>query len=162
MEREISCSIVDQIGVHAAGWKPHDAVLIFEDLLHPGPDIVAAPKSSDGGLLFGPALDFADDGADALVVLNRVVEFRLRVAQALGGFGFFDPPKQFRVADGIPAGVGFHVLKRELNLAAELAFGTTVQDASADGGGEVLNEFGDHFNRHPKTAGRTNTGGAVF
>jgi hypothetical protein len=51
------------------------------------------------------------------------VKFGLRVAQALGGFGFFDPPKQFGVADGIPEGVGFHGLKRELGLAAEHACG---------------------------------------
>jgi hypothetical protein len=67
----------------------------FEELLHPSPDIMAATISLDYGLLFAPALDFTIDGADALVVFNLVAKFGLRVAQALGGFGFFDPLKQF-------------------------------------------------------------------
>ena len=53
-------------------------------------------------------------------------------------------------------------LKRELGLAAEYAWRAVVREDLADAGGEVLDEFGDHFARHPKTAGRTNTGGAVF
>ncbi len=138
MEREISCSIVDQIGVHAAGWIPSDPVLVFEDLLHPGPNIVAAAISSDRGLLFGPALDLADDGADAWVILNRVVKFGLRIANALGGFGFFDPPKQFGVADGVSESVSFHGLKRKLGLAAEDAWRAAVREDLAEGGGEVL------------------------
>ena len=31
-----------------------------------------------------------------------------------------------------------------------------------EGGGEVLDEFGDHCGGHPKTDGRTSMGGAVF
>ena len=54
---------------------------------------MTAPHALDGRFLFGTALDLADDGANAGIALDGVVEFGLWVAEALGGFGFFDPPK---------------------------------------------------------------------
>ena len=113
-------------------------MLVFEDLLHPGPNIVAAAISSDRGLLFGPALDLTDDGAKAWVVLNRVVKFGLRITNALGGFGFLDPPKQFGVADGVSVDIGFHGLKRKLGLVDEHAGRAAGRDDLADGGSEGL------------------------
>ena len=137
-------------------------MLVFEDLLHPGPDIVAAARATDQGFLFSPALDLADDGAYARVVLDRVVEFGIRVAVALSGLCLSNAPKQLGFIGGITVGVDLHGLKRELGLAAEHALRAAVREDLADGGGEVLDEFGDHCGGHPKTAGRTNTGGPVF
>ena len=62
-------------------------MLVFEDVVHAAPDIVTAPHALNEGFFFGAALDFADDGADAGVVLDGVVEFGVWVAKALGGFG---------------------------------------------------------------------------
>jgi len=113
-------------------------VLVFEDVAHSAPDIVTAPHALDEGFLFGAALDFADDGADAGVVLDGVVEFGLWVAEALGGFGFFDPAKQLGIADGISAGVGFHGSKRKLDLVSKPALRAGVREDLADGDGEFL------------------------
>lgn len=53
-------------------------------------------------------------------------------------------------------------LKRELRFAAEHAWCAAVREDLAESGGEVLDEFGDNCGRHPKTVGRTTTGGAFF
>ena len=136
--RGISCSIVEQIGVYSARRIPDDAVLVFKDFAHSAPDIVTAPHALDEGFLFGAALDFADDGADAGVVLDGVVEFGLWVAEALGGFGFFDPAKQLGIADGMSAGVGFHGSKRKLGLVGKPSLWAGVRKDLADGDGEFL------------------------
>jgi hypothetical protein len=124
--------------IHSAGWIPDDAVLVFEDVAHSAPDIVTAPHALDEGFLFGAALDFADDGANAGVVLDGIVEFGVWVAEALGGFGFFDPAKQLGIADGISAGVGFHGSKRELGLVGKPSLRAGVREDLADGDGEFL------------------------
>ena len=138
MERGISCSTVDQTRVHKAGWKPSDALLVFEDLLHPGPDIVATTRATDQGFLFSPALDLADDGADARVVLDRVVEICISIEAALSGLRLSNAPKQLGFIGGITVGVDLHGLKRELSLAAEHAWRAAMWEDLADGGGEVL------------------------
>jgi hypothetical protein len=99
---------------------------------------VAATHALDGRFLFGAALDLADDGANAGVVLNGVVEFGLWVAEALGGFGFFDAAKQLGIADGMSAGVGFHGSKRKLDLVSKPALRVGVREDLADGDGEFL------------------------
>jgi hypothetical protein len=50
----------------------------------------------------------------------------------------------------------------EFHLAAEVAWGLLPQVDGATEETEDLDEFCDHFDEHPKTAGRTFTGGAVF
>ena len=50
----------------------------------------------------------------------------------------------------------------EFHLAAEVAWGLLPQVDGATDETEDLDEFGDHFREHPKTAGRTFTGGAHF
>ena len=50
----------------------------------------------------------------------------------------------------------------EFHLATEVAWGLLPQVDGATEETEDLDEFCDHFDEHPKTAGRTNTGGAVF
>jgi hypothetical protein len=47
-------------------------------------------------------------------------------------------------------------------LAAELSFGAALRKDLPDVSEELLDEFSNHFTRHPKTAGRTKTGGPVF
>lgn len=160
--RGISCSVIEQIGVYSAGWIPHDAMLIFKDVAHSAPDIVTAPHALDRRFLFGAALDLANDGADAGVVLDGVVEFGVWVAKALGGFGFFDPAKQLGIADGMSAGVGFHDSKRKLSLVSKPTLRAGVREDLADGDGDFLQDLSDHFGRHPKTTDRTFTGGSDF
>jgi hypothetical protein len=48
----------------------------------------------------------------------------------------------------------------EFHLAAEVAWGLLPQVDGATDETEDLDEFVDHFGEHPKTAGRTFTGGA--
>jgi hypothetical protein len=66
------------------------------------------------------------------------VEFGLWVAEALGGFGFFDPAKQLGIADGMSEGVGFHGSKRKLSLASKTTLWAGVREDLADGDGEFL------------------------
>jgi hypothetical protein len=47
-------------------------------------------------------------------------------------------------------------------LAEELRFGAALRKDLPDVSDELLDEFCNHFARHPKTAGRTKTGGPVF
>jgi hypothetical protein len=47
-------------------------------------------------------------------------------------------------------------------LSAEHAFGAALWEDLSDVSDEFLDEFSNHFARHPKTAGRTKTGGPVF
>ena len=44
---EPPASIEENVSVYAAWGIPDNAVLVFEDLLHPGPDIVAAAHALD-------------------------------------------------------------------------------------------------------------------
>ena len=57
------------------------------------------------------------------------------------------------------AGV-FHFLESKFALAPEQAFRGLLRDKTPDEIVKTMDEFGDHFARHPKTAGRTFTGGA--
>jgi hypothetical protein len=66
------------------------------------------------------------------------VEFGLWVAEALGGFGFFDPAKQLGIADGMSEGVGFHGSKRNLGLVSNPPLRAGVREELADGDGEFL------------------------
>ena len=50
----------------------------------------------------------------------------------------------------------------EFHLAAEVAWGLLPQVDGATEETEDLDEFCDHFGEHPKTAGRTFTGGSDF
>jgi hypothetical protein len=52
--------------------------------------------------------------------------------------------------------------KMEFHLSAEGAWGLLPQVDDATYETEDLDEFCDHFGGHPKTAGRTFTGGADF
>jgi hypothetical protein len=160
--RGISYSIVEQISIHSARWIPDDAVFVFEDVAHSAPEIVTAPHNLIGGFLFGAALDFADDGADAGVVLDAVVEFGFWIEEALGGFGFFDPAKQLGIADVMSAGVDFDGSKRKLGLMSKPTLRAGVREDLADGDSDFLDDLSDHFGGHLKTAGRTFTGGADF
>jgi len=137
-------------------------VFVFEDVAHSAPDIVTAPHALDEGFFFGAALDFADDGADAGVILDGVVEFGYWVAEVLGGFGFFDPAKQLGIVDVMSAGVDFDGSKRKLGLMSKPTLRAGVREDLADGDSDFLDDLSDHFGGHPKTAGRTFTGGADF
>jgi len=50
--------------------------------------------------------------------------------------------------------------KMEFHLSTEVAWGLLPQVDGATDGAEDADEFCDHFGGHPKTAGRTFTGGA--
>jgi hypothetical protein len=50
----------------------------------------------------------------------------------------------------------------EFHLSAEVAWGLLPQVDGATEETEDLDEFCDHFGEHPKTAGRTFTGGPDF
>ena len=50
----------------------------------------------------------------------------------------------------------------EFHLSTEVAWGLLPQVDGTTDETEDLDEFGDHFAGHPKTAGRTFTGGADF
>jgi hypothetical protein len=52
--------------------------------------------------------------------------------------------------------------KMEFHLSAEVSWGLLPQVDGATEETEDLDEFCDHFGEHPKTVGRTFTGGAVF
>jgi hypothetical protein len=52
--------------------------------------------------------------------------------------------------------------KMEFHLSAEVAWGLLPQVDGATDETENLDEFCDHFDEHPKTAGRTFTGGPDF
>jgi hypothetical protein len=52
--------------------------------------------------------------------------------------------------------------KMEFHLSTEVAWGLLPQVNGATEETENLDEFCDHFGEHPKTAGRTFTGGADF
>jgi hypothetical protein len=52
--------------------------------------------------------------------------------------------------------------KMEFHLSAEGAWGLLPQVDDATYETEDLDEFGDHFGGHPKTSGRTFTGGVDF
>ena len=113
-------------------------MLVFEDLFHPSPDIVAAAGATDQGFIFSPALNLADDGADARVVLDRVVEICISIEAALSGLRLSNAPKQLGFIGGITVGVDLHGLKRELSLVTEHAWSAAVREDLADGGGDVL------------------------
>jgi hypothetical protein len=50
----------------------------------------------------------------------------------------------------------------EFHLGAEVAWGLLPQVDGTTDETENLDEFGDHFAQHPKTVGRTFTGGTDF
>jgi hypothetical protein len=68
--------------------------------------------------------------------------------------------KQLGIADGISAGFGFHGSKRKFDLVSKPALRAGGRENLADGDGEFLEDLSDHFDGHPKTAGRTFTGGS--
>jgi hypothetical protein len=54
------------------------------------------------------------------------------------------------------------ISESKFHLASGVACLLPPQVNAATSGAENLKEFGDHFGGHPKTAGRTFTGGADF
>jgi hypothetical protein len=59
----------------------------------------------------------------------------------------------------VVAGV-FHFLESKFALAPEQAFRGLLRVKTPNEIVKTTDEFGDHFGEHPKTAGRTFTGGA--